>query len=149
VKLPAHLPGLCLLGVLMAGSTALGVYYYYVYNPPLEAAGAFLDAMQREDADALAQLVRISPARDTAALREPTGDEIARLLEPPFEAGRILDQRKREGPQQAFHYLVYREPDGQVYAIVVAERHGTYHVIIPEEPASDRHWYLWDYTWTN
>jgi hypothetical protein len=61
----------------------------------------------------------------------------------------VLDQRKREGPEQAFHYLIYREPDGQVYALVVAERDGAYHIVIPEDPPETRHWYLWDYAWTN
>ena len=133
----------------MAGSTALGVFYYYFYSPPLQTASAFMDAMESGDEAALRTLIRISPTRDSAELRVATPDELSRLVDPPFERGRILDQRKREGPEQAFHYLVYREPDGQIYALVVAEQNRAYHIVIPEDPSGARHWYLWDYVWTN
>lgn len=149
MRSPTRFSVLFVVGLLTAGSTALGYYYYYVYSPPLETAEVFMHAMESGDGQRLSELVRISPSRDSVDLRPPTADEISRLLEPPFERGRVLDQRKREGPDQAFHYLVYREPDGQIYALVIAERAGVYHVIIPEEPASERRWYLWDYTWTN
>jgi len=131
------------------GSTALGVYYYTVYSPPLETAEAFMQAMEAGDRSALASLLRISSSRDSAELRPATPEEISGLLDAPFQRGRILDQRKREGPRQAFHYLVYREPDGQIYAVVVAEREGLYHIVIPEDPPVSRAGYLWDYAWTN
>jgi hypothetical protein len=137
------------LGLLTAGSTALGYYYYYVYSPPLVVAEAFMDAMERRDAIALTGLIRISQTRNSVDLREPSAAEVARLLRPRFRRGRILDQHKREGPERTFHYLVYREPDGQVYALVIGEHDEGYHVVIPEEPASTPHWYLQDYTWTN
>ena len=140
---------LCLLLLLVSGSTVLGSYYYRVYRPPLDVAAAFMNAMEDGDRSALRDLVRISPARDGADLRPPREDELTRLLGETFDRGRILDQRKREGPLQAFHYLVYREPDGQIYALVVAERGSAYHIVIPEDPSSSRHWYLWDYVWTN
>lgn len=149
MRLPARFSLLFVLGLLSAGSTALGVYYYYVYSPPLETAEAFMQAMEAGDSERLGPLVRISPARDSADLREPTPEEIDRLVAGGFQRGRILDQRRREGPLQAFHYLVYREPDGQIYALVVAERDAAYHVVVPEEAASDRRSYLWDYAWTN
>ena len=148
MKLPARFSLLFCLGLLTAGSTALGVYYYYVYSPPLQVAAAFMDAMESRDRNMLERLVRISETRENI-LRPPTAEEIARLLDPAFERGRVLDQRKREGPGQSFHYLVYREPDGQIYALVVAERVGAYHVVLPDEPRSNRGWHLWDYTWTN
>lgn len=149
MRFAARFPVLFLVLFLAAGSTSLGVYYYYVYAPPLETAEAFLDAMERDDREALGTLVRISQTRDSAELRPATEEEIDRLTGPAFDRGRILDQRKREGPEQTFHYLVYREPDGQIYALVVAEHEGAYHVVIPEDPSGVRHWYLWDYAWTN
>jgi hypothetical protein len=137
------------IGLLSAGSTALGYYYYYVYSPPLVAAEAFLAALESRDAGILSELVRISPARNEAELRPPSSAEVARLLRPRFRRGRILDQHRREGPDQTFHYLVYREPDGQVYALVVAERAEGYHIVLREDPPTTPRWYLWDYAWTN
>ena len=149
LKLPIRLSVLICIGLLTAGSTALGVYYFYVYSPPLEAADAFMSAMEHGDGVTLEALVRVSRTRDRTELRTATPEELTRLLAPRFERGRVLDQRKREGPEQTFHYLVYREPDGQIYALLVAEREGAYYVVLPEDPPDGRHWYLWDYTWTN
>jgi hypothetical protein len=149
MKMLVRLPALCFIGVLIAGSTALGYYYLYVYGPPLEAAERFMNAMEAGDAPALADTILVSAGRDGNELREPDDEILGSLLEESFDRGRILDQRKREGPERAFHYLVYREPDGQVYALVVAEVDGRYRVVIPEVAMSERHLYLWDYAWTN
>ena len=56
----------------MAGSTALGYYYYYVYSPPLVTAELFMDAMEVEDREALGELVLISVGLDSGTLRAPT-----------------------------------------------------------------------------
>ncbi len=149
MKLPIRLSVLCFIGVLVAGSTALGYFYYYVYSPPLTAAELFMDAMESGDPVRVEFMVIMSVGIDSGNLREATGEEIAELLRPPFARGRVLDQRKREGNSRTYHYLVYREPDGQVYALVVTEFEGRFRVVIPESPMSERQWYLWDYTWTN
>ena len=149
MKLPLRLPVLCFIGVLVTGSTALGYYYYYVYGPPLEAAEVFMDAMEASDADRLAESVLMSVGPEVDNLRAANADEIQQLLSGGFERGRILDQRKREGRSRSYHYLVFREPDGQIFALVVTQYEGRYRVVIPEVPMSDRRSYLWDYTWTN
>ena len=149
MKLPLRLPVLCFIGVLVTGSTALGYYYYYVYGPPLEAAEVFMDAMEASDADRLAESVLMSLGPEVDNLREADADDIEQLLSGGFERGRILDQRKREGRSRSYHYLVFRDPDGQVFALVVTPYEGRYRVVIPEVPMSDRRSYLWDYTWTN
>jgi hypothetical protein len=91
----------------------------------------------------------IDAGRDEENLREPTDDDIQKLLSDKFRRGRILDQRKREGNTRDYDYLVYREPDGRVYALVVTQVNGRFRVVIPDVPKSLRHRYLWDYTWTN
>ena len=149
MKLPIRLSVLCFIGVLVAGSTALGYYYYYVYSPPLTASELFMDAMESGDTAQVESMVIMSVGIDSGNLRPATGEEIRELLSPPFERGRVLDQRKREGHSRTYHYLVYREPDGQVYALVVTEFEDRFRVVIPESRMSDRQWYLWDYTWTN
>jgi hypothetical protein len=149
MRLPVRLPVLCFIGVLVAGSTALGYYYLYIYGPPLEAAEAFMDAMEANDPALVADTILVSVGRDVNDLREAEPAEIEQLLLEDFDRGRILDQRKREGRTRTYHYLVYREPDGQVFALVVTERDGRYRVVIPEVPMSERHLYLWDYSWTN
>ena len=149
MKLPIRLSVLCFIGMLVAGSTALGYYYYYVYSPPLTAAEMFMGAMESRDPARVESMVIMSVGIDSGNLRPATGEEIAELLSPPFERGRVLDQRKRTGDSRTYHYLVYREPDGQVYALVVSEFEGRFRVVIPESRMSDRQWYLWDYTWTN
>jgi hypothetical protein len=149
MKLPLRLPVLCFIGVLLAGSTALGYFYYYVYSPPLEAAEAFMRAMEARDLDLLGNVIIFSVGLDSGALRPATEEEIEALLFPRFERGRVLDQRKREGKSRSYHYLIYREPDGQVFALVVTAVDGRFRVVIPESRMSRRQWYLWDYTWTN
>ncbi len=149
LRLPIRLSVLCFVGVLVAGSTALGFYYYYVYSPPLMAADIFMNAMEATDREVLAGNILVRVGRDTDDLRVPTEDEIDQLLRKPFERGRILDQRRREGSERSYHYLVYREPDGQVYALLVTEFEDQYHIVIPDSPMSERELYLWDYIWTN
>ena len=149
MKLPLRLPVLCFIGVLVTGSTALGYYYYYVYGPPLEAAEVFMDAMEASDAARLANAILMSVGPEVDSLREASRDEINQLMSGGFDRGRLLDQRKREGRSRSYHYMVYREPDGQVFALVVTRHDGRYRVVIPEVPMSERRSYLWDYTWTN
>ena len=149
MKLPLRLSVLCFIGVLIAGSTALGYYYYYVYSPPLEAAEAFMNAMEAGDPERLGRVVIFSVGLDSGALRPATREEIEALLFPPFERGRVLDQRKLEGKSRSYHYLIYREPDGHVFALVATDIDGRFRVVIPESRMSQRQWYLWDYTWTN
>ncbi|PYS54451.1 MAG: hypothetical protein DMG13_08240 [Acidobacteria bacterium] len=149
MKLPARVSVLFFIGVFAAGSTALGYYYYFVYSPPLKAAARFMDAMEAKDAQALGSDVIVSSDIEDGNLREPEDRELQALLSERFQRGRILDQRKREGRTRTFYYLVYREPDGRVFALVVTEIAGRFRVVIPEVPMSRRHRYLWDYTWTN
>ncbi len=149
MKPPVRLSVLCFVGILVAGSTALGFYYHYVYSPPLIAADIFMGAMENKSRDVLRENVLIRVGDDSTALRRPTDIEIEFLLSEPFERGRILDQRRRDGGDRSYHSLVYREPDGQVYALLVSELDGRYHVVVPDSPRSDRKLYLWDYVWTN
>lgn len=137
------------IGIFAVGSTALGYYYYFVYSPPLKAAEQFMNAMEAGKEDALRPEIIVSVGIDEGELREPTDREIRLLLSEHFQRGRILDQRKREGKSRDYYYLVYREPDGRVFALVVTEVEGRFRVVIPQAPMSKRHRYLWDYTWTN
>ena len=153
MKLPIRISFLFLIGVFAAGSTALGYYYYFVYSPPLEAAARFMDAMESSNREAVRSSIIISndieDGRYEENLREPTEEDLDKLLAGHFERGRILDQRKREGKSRNYDYLVYREPDGRVFALVVTEVGASFRVVIPETPKSLRSRYLWDYTWTN
>lgn len=149
MKLPTRVSVLFFIGIFAVGSTALGYYYYFVYSPPLRAAEQFMNAMEATNEEALKQEVIVSVGIDEGKLREPTAYELRALLSEHFQRGRILDQRRREGKTRNFYYLVYREPDGRVFAMVVTEVEGRYRVVIPETPMSKRHRYLWDYTWTN
>ena len=153
MKLPTRVSFLFFIGVFAVGSTALGYYYYFVYSPPLEAAARFMDAMEARDREGLRANVIISSdienGRDEENLREPAEEDLEKLLTAKFARGRILDQRKREGKSRDYDYLVYREPDGRVYALVVTEVDGRFRIVIPETAKSLRHHYLWDYTWTN
>ena len=137
------------IGLLLAGSTALGYYYFYVYSPPLKAADRFMMDMEKRNEQALKSDVIISIDVEEGKLREPTERELRNLLSEPFRRGRILDQRRQEGRSRDLYYLVYREPDGRVYALMAAPYKGRYRIVIPEVPMSRRHRYLWDYTWTN
>ena len=149
MKLPVRVSVLFFIGVLIAGSTALGYYYYFVYSPPLKAAEHFMADMDRRDEQGLRLDVIVSNDIEEGKLREPTDRELRNLLSEPFQRGRILDQRRQEGKSRDLYYLVYREPDGRVYALMAAEYKGHFRVVIPEHPMSRRHRYLWDYTWTN
>ena len=153
MKLPTRVSVLFFVGIFAVGSTALGYYYYFVYSPPLKVADQFMDAMEAHNAAALRYIVIVSndidSGRDEENLREPTEDDIEKLLSDKFRRGRVLDQRRREGSTRDYDYLVYREPDGRVYALVVTQVDGGFRVVIPEVPKSLRHRYLWDYTWTN
>jgi len=137
------------LGLFIAGSTALGYYYYFVYEPPLKAAARFMDDMEKADEDALRLNVVVSNDVEEGKLREPTDRELKNLLSDHFQRGRILDQRRHEGKSRDIYYLVYREPDGRVYALIAMEFNGGFRIVVPETPKSRRHRYLWDYTWTN
>ncbi|HEX5000466.1 MAG TPA: hypothetical protein VFY29_19745 [Terriglobia bacterium] len=148
MKIPS-LSALFLIGVLAAGSTALGYYYYYVYDPPLQAAEQFMRAMETRDAESLKQIVLVSDTVESEKLREPEDSEIQALLEDPFVRGRILDQRRREGGSRNYDYLVYRERGGQVYALLLTTVLGRYRVVIPETPSVSHSRFLWEYAWTN
>jgi hypothetical protein len=149
MKLPVRLSVLFFIGILIAGSTALGYYYYFVYSPPLKAAEHFMADMENRDEHALRFDIIVSNDIEEGKLREPTDRELRNLLGEPFQRGRILDQRRHEGKSRDLYYLVYREPDGRVYALMAAEYKGHFRIVIPEHPMSRRHRYLWDYTWTN
>ena len=109
----------------------------------------FMDDMDAGNLEALKQDVIVSTDIDDGNLREPTEHELRILLAEHFQRGRILDQRIREGRSRDYYYLVYREPDGRVYALVATDMYGRFRIVIPESPMSRRHRYLWDYTWTN
>ena len=149
MKLPTRVSVLFSIGVFAAGSTALGYYYYFFYSPPLKAAAEFMSAMETRNLEALRSAVIVSSDIEDGTLREPAELELRALLLEKFQRGRILDQRTREGKTRDYHYLVYREPDGSVFAMVVTDVSGRFRVVIPEPPMSKRHLYLWDYAWTN
>jgi len=137
------------IGIFLVGSTALGYYYYFVYEPPLKAAERFMDDMEAKDIEALQKDVVVSVGLDSGTLRAPYATETLALISEQFQRGRILDQRTREGRSRDYYYLVYREPDGRVYALIAMEFEGRFRIVIPESPMSQRHRYLWDYTWAN
>jgi len=150
MKHPRRLSFLFLIGVLAVGSTALCYYYYYVYEPPLATAESFLRAMENHDKEALNNLVLVTPDSESVKLRPPKSEEIQNLLSPPFKRGRILDQDKRGGPSGTYDFLIYRQPDGTIYALKLVARPGErYKIIVPEHPRDRKLPYLWDYTWTN
>ena len=137
------------VGLFVAGSTALGYYYYFVYEPPLKAAARFMDDMSKRDEESLRSDVIVSSDIEEGKLREPTDRELKSLLSDRFQRGRILDQRRHEGRSRNIYYLIYREPDGRVFALIAAEFDGRFRIVIPETPMSRAHRYLWDYQWTN
>lgn len=140
---------LFLIGLLAAGSTALGYYYYFVYEPPLGAAEAFMKALTDQDVETLKTLVMVTPDRDSTAIRKPKPEEIEALLKEPFRRGRILDQDRRAGGARDYDFLVYREPDGSISALLAARVGKDYKIVIPESPHNPKAPYLWDYDWTN
>src|SRR5829696_7231563 len=113
MRLRSRIAILFVIGIFTAGSTALGYYYYYVYNPPLLGAERFMRAMETGDAEAIRQSIVMGVGLDSTKLREASVADVKSLLAEDFERGRILDQRRREGKTRDFDYLVYREPDGQ------------------------------------
>ena len=152
MKPTSRISGLFFIGIFIAGSTALGYYYYFVYSPPLTAAARFMDAMESRNREALRSEIIVSSDFENGRedkLREPTEGELNALLIEPFRRGRILDLRKREGNTRDYYYLVYREPDGRVFALVATEFKGRFRLVIPDIPMSKSHRFLWDYTWTN
>ena len=149
MKHPRRLTLLFLIGVLAAGSTALGYYYYFVYEPPLAAAETFMHAMASRDRTALTSMVMVTPDRDSTALRDPKAEEIDELLKEPFHRGRILDQDRRGGASRNYDFLVYRQPDGTIYALLAAQVGESYKIVIPESPQNPKAPFLWDYDWTN
>jgi hypothetical protein len=149
MKVPTRISFLFFLGIFIAGSTALGYYYYFVYGPPLKAAARFMDDMEKADEQALKTDITVSSDVEEGKLREPTDREVKNLLSEKFQRGRILDQRRHEGRTRDIYYLVYREPDGRVFALIAMEFNGRFRIVIPETPMSQRLNYLCDYTWTN
>jgi hypothetical protein len=149
MKLPVRVSFLFFIGIFIVGSTALGYYYYFVYSPPLKAAARFMDDMEAGDKQRVAEDVIVSSDIDEGTLRPPTERELENLVSSGFRRGRIVDQRRREGRTRDFWYLVYREPDGRIYALIATEVDGRFRIVIPESPLSRQHRYLWDYAWTN
>jgi len=149
LKLPTRVSFLFFLGIFIVGSSALGYYYYFFYEPPLKAASKFMEDMEKRNEQALKTDVIVSTDIDEGKLREPTDREVKNLLADGFQRGRILDQRRHEGKSRDMYYLVYREPDGRVFALIASEFQGHYRIVIPDLPMSQRHRYLWDYSWTN
>ena len=149
MKHPRRLSVLFLIGLLAAGSTALGYYYYFVYEPPLGAAETFMKALAERDAEALRNLVMVTPDRDSTDLRKPKPEEIQSLLKEPFRRGRILDQDRRSGGARNYDFLVYRQPDGSIHALLAAQVGKGYKIVIPETPPNPNLPFLWDYDWTN
>jgi len=149
MKAPSRISFLFFLGIFAAGSTALGYYYYFVYEPPLKAAAKFMDDMEKADIQALTGDVVVSSDIEEGRLREPTERELKNLLTDRFQRGRILDQRRHEGKSRNIYYLVYREPDGRVFALIATEFNGRFRIVVPETSMTQRHRYLWEYTWTN
>ena len=149
MKHPKRLTLLFVIGLLAAGSTALGYYYYFVYEPPLAAAEFFMHAMANRDVEALKKIVMVTPDRDSTALRDPQPQEIETLLKEPFQRGRVLDQDRRGGASRNYDFLVYRQPDGSIYALLAAQVGKEYRIVIPERPRNEKAPFLWDYDWTN
>jgi hypothetical protein len=149
MKLPSRISFLFFLGIFAAGSTALGYYYYFVYEPPLKAASRFMGDMDKRDLQSLKADVVVSSDIEDGKLREPNDRELNNLLSERFQRGRIVDQRRHEGKSRDIYYLVYREPDGRIFALIATEFNGRFRIVIPESPMSQRHRYLWDYTWSN
>lgn len=149
MKYPKRLSLLFVIGVLAAGSSALGVYYYFVYEPPLAAAEAFMQAMEKKDVETLKNLVMVTPDRDSTAIRSIMPNELTRLLSQPFHRGRVITQDRRNGASGNYDFLIYREPDGSIYALHTVQMGLDYKIVIPERPRTAETPYLWDYNWTD
>jgi hypothetical protein len=146
---PKRLSLLFIVGILAAGSTALGVYYYFVYEPPLAAAEVFMQAMEKKDIETLKNLVMVTLERDSTAVRSIMPAELKALVNEPFHRGRILTQDRRNGASGNYDFLVYREPDGSIYALHTVQMGLEYKIVIPERPRNPKTPYLWDYNWTD
>ena len=146
---PKRLSLLFIVGILAAGSTALGVYYYFVYEPPLAAAEVFMQAMEKKDIETLKNLVMVTLERDSTAVRSIMPAELKALVSEPFHRGRILTQDRRNGASGNYDFLVYREPDGSIYALHTVQMGLEYKIVIPERPRNPKTPYLWDYNWTD
>src|SRR6185503_4962090 len=108
MKVPTRVSVLFFIGIFAAGSTALGYYYYFVYEPPLKAAEQFMNDMEANNMEAIRQEVVISDGIDAGGLREPSDQDLRALVSEQFQRGRILDTRTRTGKTRDFYYLVYR-----------------------------------------
>jgi hypothetical protein len=100
------------------------------------------------DIAAVKSLIVMSSDRDIENLHEPTDEDVHQLLTEPFHVGRILDLRKRIDDKRKFHYVVYRNSDAQVYAIIVTEFGGRPRVVVSDRRTEAPSRYLWEYTWT-
>jgi len=125
------------------------VYYYFVYSPPLAAAEAFMQAMEKKDMEALRNLVMVTPERDSTAVRSIMPAELKTLVSEPFHRGRVITQDRRSGGAGDYDFLVYREPDGSIYALHTVQMGLEYKIVIPERPRNPKTPYLWDYNWTD
>ena len=149
MKLPSRLSFLFCIGFFAVGSTALGYYYYFVYEPPLKAAAQFMDDLEKRNVEGLKGDVVVSSDIDEGRLALPADALIESLLKENFQRGRIVDQRRHEGSTRDLYYLVYREPDGRIYALISTEFQGRWRIVVPDVPLSRAHRFLWDYSWTN
>jgi len=55
--------------------------------------------------------------------------------------------RRRADDKRNFHYVVYRNSDAQVYAIIVTQIGGRPRVVISDRTTAAPARYLWEYTW--
>ena len=149
MRIRRRLSLLFFFGVLTAGSTALSYYYYFFYEPPLNAGESFMRAMENKDMESLKRLIIMTPSSNLEELREPTDEDLNELVALPFQRGRILDQRKRSGPSREYHNLIYRQPDGTIYALLLTRMGEDFRVVIPKRRINPTAPYLWEYTWTN
>ena len=95
-----------------------GLLLLLCLQPPLKAAAQFMDAMEKRNEQALKSDVIVSSDIEEGKLREPTDRELKNSPFRRFQRGRILDQRRHEGKSRDLYYLVYREPDGRVFALI-------------------------------
>jgi len=149
MSLPRRSSLLWIVGLLVAGSIALGYDYLFIYDPPIRTVERFESAMGWGDVKAVQSLIALSSNQDLDDLREPTEEEVRQLLMEPFDKGRILDLRQRIDDKGTYHYVVIRGSDAQVYAIIVKQFAGKLRVVVSERrtPAPMR--YLWEYNWNN
>ena len=148
MKMPRRRSVLWFTGILLACSIALGYDYIFLYDPPIRTVRHFETAMGWGDINAVKSLIVMSSNSDLENLHEPTDAEVRQLLTEPFHVGRILDLRKRADDKRKFHYVVYRNSDAQVYAIIVTEFEGRPRVVVSDKRTEAPSRYLWEYAWT-